>query len=710
MSKQTTFSRFSILLNASGLAIFYSTLIAGKVGLVILILSILMIFLFEYLFKFSEVKGINPYLLFTLTPLLLTKYTSITDFNIRVISFFLLAYIFNIAISNIKRDLRFSILPLNLLKIWLIAFLIFFAASYIVHLRGIHLSGDEPHYLMITQSLVEDGDFNLKNNVHDKTYFDYLPLEIRFHGIEKDGQYLSYHLPGLSFLLIPFYFLFKLSAGLIPPALFFRISAAFINAFFALLLFYVLKRQFPGRDRTGIWLLSLFIFPLVFHSIHLYPELPAAALFLGAYLFFFSPKKHLLATGALLSLVPWFHVKYLPPTIFFFLVMVYHLLKSSKPFPLNRGKIKSLLRLFLFPVIMGILLLIYSKTLYHTYNPANIFPKESYWNVPLLLRIKVFFSYFLDQRDGLLFYGPLFFMALFGFKGKLKNKKLLLGIAFSYILFHAFTSVRGAYAPAGRPLIFVSWVFIISIAQLYTFKWWHKILTGLSIFVVLWLFYYPLFIYQPVFSGTTDGTSGLYLFFGSNYLPLWEFFPSFLTSPQKIHWANYFWIGILIVLALIHYFKNSKIKFPFKYKHSAVFLLFLVSFYLYCFYPHIHLINKNKFTSKTVSFYNNSKNFRYLPESGRFRIKGGNNYDIYIDKKMMTKESLTFTFTHTDVVNLRIRNGRRLIFKSTAEKTNSAVIDMPSLSTLDVGSNLVSHIGIETRTKEKNAFLWLEIK
>jgi hypothetical protein len=35
----------------------------------------------------------------------------------------------------------------------------------------------------------------------------------------------------------------------------------------------------------------------------------------------------------------------------------------------------------------------------------------------------------------------------------------------SYVFFHAFTTVRGAYAPAGRPLIFITWIFIIFIAN-----------------------------------------------------------------------------------------------------------------------------------------------------------------------------------------------------------------------------------------------------
>lgn len=57
---------------------------------------------------------------------------------------------------------------------------------------------------MITQSLLQDGDFDLKNNVQEKTYLDYIPVEVRFHGGIVNRRYLSFHLPGVSFLMLPF--------------------------------------------------------------------------------------------------------------------------------------------------------------------------------------------------------------------------------------------------------------------------------------------------------------------------------------------------------------------------------------------------------------------------------------------------------------------------------------------------------------------------
>lgn len=270
----------------------------------------------------------------------------------------------------------------------------------------------------------------------------------------------------------------------------------------------------------------------------------------------------------------------------------------------------------IFPVIVLGLLIVYCKLLYNSFSPTDIFPKESYWTVPFLLRVKVFLAYFLDQRDGLLFYSPMFFLFFWGIKRKFETKfetkfeakfetkpeakseakartkrddkckppftdyGLLLGIAASYVGFHAFTSVRGAFAPAGRPLMFISWILIIFILRFY----YHRIeanrpadtgspaqrdnrglqetrfslflfraLAGITMFVTACIFYYPQFLYQPVFSVTTKRASDIHLFLGSSQIQLWKFFPSFLTSPKTGHPATWVWVGLLAAALVVYY-------------------------------------------------------------------------------------------------------------------------------------------------------------
>jgi len=742
---------FTRILDIVGIIAFCFTLFYGGAGWGTLLLCLGLMMGLEFWFRFRENLFLTPYRLMLLSPLLLIKYSSITDFRIRTLSFFFLVYVFNVALKKSKREWRFSLSNAKPFQVWLTAFLIFALVSTFLFYKGLHLSGDEPHYLMISQSLTDDGDFDLKNNFQDKTYYAFLPIDLRFHGGEYDGKMLSFHLPGVSFLLVPFYWLYKVMGAPLPPALFFRLAAAVINAFFALCLFYLLKMTFPGKEVTKFWLFMLAVFPLVFHGVHLYPELPGATLMMAGVLFALGEKKNYWLAGVFLALVPWFHVKYIPALGILGLAIVYDILKPLKPFKLDKEKTKRLLVLFSVPLISMVLLVIYSKTLYGSYSPTNIFPKESYWSVPWLLRLKVFLAYFLDQRDGLLFYSPLFFLFFFSFKNRMSgsnrktmsntapvhpvasmvpNKYLFLSIAFVYIFFHAFTTVRGAYSPAGRPLMFVSWVFILFLGHFYFNlpderefsgrRFIYRLLAGLGVFVTIWLFYYPLFIYQPVFAGTVERPSGLNLFLGGDFVHLWDLFPSFLTSPKSGHPANLVWVGLLIVLLLVFYLKpfrrNKSTKTSegrFDSKKILVpltLMLFLGVAFLYSFYPHVHLIPKNKHTDKVISFYNNSRNFRYVEEQEGFRIKPGNAYDIFIDLKMVMEKEVTFRFTHTDVNRVVCRNGKRLLFSSNGKKQSEFNLNLLSLKALWVGNKKVAHIGFETTASTDNSYLWLEIR
>jgi len=720
-SSQSKSEIFQWFTGTIGFLVLLFTLIYGKAGKGIIFICMITVFVLEYFFAFMRRKYFNPYIAMLLSPLLLIYYTSISDFEIRALGYFLLIYIINIAYTQGVKRINFSWLSSKAITIWFTAFIIFALSAVVLWRQGIQLSGDEPHYLMITQSLVLDGDFDLKNNYEEKDYLEYIPIEVRFHGGEYDGKYLSFHLPGVSFLLLPFYLLFKILGGIIPPALFYRLSAAVINAFFALCLSLILKKKFPDQSISGYWLLILIIFPLVIHATHLYPELPAATLMMFAYYLTFFEKKRYFLAGLFLSAIPWFHVKYIPPLILIATVILYNLIKPLKPLRLGKEKIKNIVLFLSVPAVSLILLLIYSKSLYGSFSPTSVFPQESYWSVPWLLRLKVFFAYFLDQRDGLLFYSPLFILFFFSFKKKLEHKILLLGIAFIYVFFHAFTTVRGAYAPAGRPLIFVSWIFILFIAHYYFNRikpssnplspFIFRFLAGMGFFIVVWIFYYPLFVYQPVFAGTVQRASGFNLFWGSNFIELWKFFPSFLTKPPDLHIANLGWIIFFTIALSIFYLKKTNL--PFKQINIIVpFFSLIILTYAYCFYPHIHLISQNKYTDKSISFYNNSKNFLYIPERKGFRIKGGNSYDIYIDRHLVHKEKIIFHFSHTDITSLTLRNGRHLLYSINAGESNRTTYAIPvaNLDSLKVNNKLVSHIGIETHTSEPDSFLWLEIE
>jgi hypothetical protein len=66
-------------------------------------------------------------------------------------------------------------------------------------------SGDEPHYLVATQSLLEDHDLQVENNYRQRDYAPYYGGTLAPHYLVpgKNGQIYSVHAPGLSVLVLP---------------------------------------------------------------------------------------------------------------------------------------------------------------------------------------------------------------------------------------------------------------------------------------------------------------------------------------------------------------------------------------------------------------------------------------------------------------------------------------------------------------------------
>ncbi|MGE0816953.1 MAG: hypothetical protein AB7O93_26690, partial [Vicinamibacterales bacterium] len=66
-------------------------------------------------------------------------------------------------------------------------------------------AGDEPHYLVITQSLLNDGDFQIENNHRDGQYLAYFAGALRpdFMRRGTNRQIYSIHAPGVSALVLP---------------------------------------------------------------------------------------------------------------------------------------------------------------------------------------------------------------------------------------------------------------------------------------------------------------------------------------------------------------------------------------------------------------------------------------------------------------------------------------------------------------------------
>ena len=91
--------------------------------------------------------------------------------------------------------------------IWTLGFALVTAVILAPRLPG----GDEPHYLIITESLIRDGDLRIENN-HARgdyaAFFDGTLARPDFIQRAQDGTIFSIHAPGLAVLVLPLHWLF----------------------------------------------------------------------------------------------------------------------------------------------------------------------------------------------------------------------------------------------------------------------------------------------------------------------------------------------------------------------------------------------------------------------------------------------------------------------------------------------------------------------
>jgi hypothetical protein len=182
--------------------------------------------------------------------------------------------------------------------------------------RGASITGDEPFYLLTTQSLIDDGDLDLRQQYERRSYevfFDHDDGLWRQSVPRPDGVLLSPHNPGLSLLVVPGFAI----GGLVGVQVQLLVMAAVTFA-----LAFVLTRAVTGAAAWSWWAtlaVGLCATPFVY-STEIYPEAPAALALVGALLaIVLGPRRigvgRAAAVVALLSTIPWLGVKYLPLSV-----------------------------------------------------------------------------------------------------------------------------------------------------------------------------------------------------------------------------------------------------------------------------------------------------------------------------------------------------------------------------------------------------------
>ena len=191
----------------------------------------------------------------------------------------------------------------------LVAAALAFYAAWGERFPGAGPQGDEPHYLVMAQSLLSDGDLDLADEFAGREYAAFYGGDLAPHTSPNTppGRLLSMHSPGLPALLLPAY-----AAGGYRGARLFLSALAALAA--ALLYRLVLETTGDEAVAAGTWVLAALAPPLPFFAVTLYPE-TLAALAIVAFLLAAraTPGAAALAAVTVLALaLPWVHTKYIP--------------------------------------------------------------------------------------------------------------------------------------------------------------------------------------------------------------------------------------------------------------------------------------------------------------------------------------------------------------------------------------------------------------
>ncbi len=154
---------------------------------------------------------------------------------------------------------------------------IFYAVTIALMLRT-PIDGDEPYYLLITESMVRDHDLDLSNQYRDLAHSatgrtDLVPQ--LGDPVGPHGERYSRHEPFLPLLMIPGYLVGKLPGALATMALFGALLARSIVRLFE-------DEGIDDATTRALFPLIAFGPPILFYAARIWPEVPAAFCFVEA--------------------------------------------------------------------------------------------------------------------------------------------------------------------------------------------------------------------------------------------------------------------------------------------------------------------------------------------------------------------------------------------------------------------------------------------
>jgi hypothetical protein len=352
-------------------------------------------------------------------------------------------------------------------KAWVVGLVLFLVTWGLTTHGKYSASGDEPHYLMVAQSLLADRDLDLRNNYaqNDGRLFGHDQLEMGPHGRLTRGRVLSTHDIGLPVLLLPAYFVaqrlshvpseavlerFRMNRGLLAYSLVSLCLIAVASA--AMTLLYASFARIVGRTSALVVVVAAALSPpILSHSFLVFPEGPALALV--CVVVWYCTKRPspsddalLFLVAAALGLLPWVHRKY---SFFVFGLLLLVLLQRRQVWArFGWRPIGLLAALFVLPQIA-----LHAWTVFEW---GSLGGPQLVDSLPFALASlgRGLVGLWIDRTSGLLGYAPLYWIlpacCVLTWRA---SWPFLAAAALLYLPMAAFVDWGGGFSPAARYLV-----------------------------------------------------------------------------------------------------------------------------------------------------------------------------------------------------------------------------------------------------------------